>query len=74
MVEVGMQVGTVAHALMVPTLEIPVLIEYDLQRFCTEMVNHSPASQYVQHLFQNEFPSVFYFQQLTMNLPFPLLY
>jgi hypothetical protein len=26
------QVGTVAHALMVPTLEIPVLIEDDLQR------------------------------------------
>lgn len=29
-VEVGVQVGTVAHALMVPTLEISVLVEYDL--------------------------------------------
>lgn len=29
-VEVGVQVSTVAHALMVPTLEISVLVEYDL--------------------------------------------
>lgn len=30
-VEVGVQVGTVAHALMVPTLEISVLVENDLE-------------------------------------------
>lgn len=29
-VEVGVKVGTVAHALMVPTLEMSVLVEYDL--------------------------------------------
>lgn len=32
-VEVRVQVSTVAHALMVPTLEISVLVEYDLQIF-----------------------------------------
>lgn len=29
-VEVGVKVSTVAHALMMPTLEISVFIEYDL--------------------------------------------
>lgn len=31
-VEIGVQVGAVAHALMVATLEISVLVEYDLQK------------------------------------------
>lgn len=30
-VEVGVKVSTVAHALMMPTLEISVFVEYDLQ-------------------------------------------
>lgn len=30
-VEVGVEVGAVAHALMVPALEVSVLVEYDLQ-------------------------------------------
>lgn len=30
-VEVGVEVGAVAHALVVPALEVSVLVEYDLQ-------------------------------------------
>lgn len=39
-VEVGVQVSTVAHALMVPTLEISVLVEYDLQTFVKVLINY----------------------------------
>lgn len=38
-VEVSVQVSTVAHALMVPTLEISVLVEYDLQMFDNALIN-----------------------------------
>lgn len=38
-VEVGVKVSTVAHALMVPTLEISVLVEYDLQIFGKALIN-----------------------------------
>lgn len=31
-VEVGVKVSAVAHALMMPTLEIPVFVEYDLKK------------------------------------------
>lgn len=31
-VEVGVKVSTVAHALMMPTLEISVFVEYDLKK------------------------------------------
>lgn len=37
--EVGVQVSTVAHALMVPTLEISVLVEYYLQIFVRALIN-----------------------------------
>lgn len=43
-VEVGVKVSTVAHALMVPTLEISVFVEYDLQTFVKALIN-SPAPQ-----------------------------
>jgi len=39
-VEVRVQVGTVAHALMVPTLEIPVLVENDLRTFVEKRINY----------------------------------
>lgn len=38
--EVRVQVSTVAHALMVPTLEISVLVEYDLQMFVKASINY----------------------------------
>lgn len=38
-VEVGVKVSTVAHALMVPTLKISVLVEYDLQTFVKARIN-----------------------------------
>lgn len=39
-VEVGVQVSTIAHALMVPTLEISVLIEYDLEMIVKVVINY----------------------------------
>lgn len=39
-VEVGVKVSTVAHALMVPTLKISVLVEYDLQTFVKARINY----------------------------------
>lgn len=39
-VEVGVEVSTVAHALMVPTLEISVLVEYDLQIFVKALIRY----------------------------------
>lgn len=41
-VEVGVKVGTVAHALVVPTLEVSVFVEYDLKT--DECVKQQPVS------------------------------
>lgn len=38
-VEVGVKVSTVAHALMVPTLKISVLVEYNLETFVKAGIN-----------------------------------
>lgn len=52
-VEVGVKVGTVADALMVPTLEISVLVEYDLQRCVTVIKHLAQTLRFEFHTFRN---------------------
>lgn len=51
-VEVGVQVSTVAHALMVPTLEISVLVEYDLQMFDKALINYQISLHVKAYMFK----------------------
>lgn len=62
-VEVGVKVSTVAHALMMPTLEISVFVKYDLQK------NYFRSAVPIlhKHNFQCTFP-VITFNELTFPI------
>lgn len=66
-VEVGVKVGTVAHALMMPTLEISVFVEYDLKK---KVEKYQFSSSHL--VLKNEFTAHFQ-QKYGLSLPFPLL-
>lgn len=70
-VEVGVQVSTIAHALMVPTLEISVLVEYDLQMFVKALI-HYQLPLCPKHLKAYMF-SFCIFSNNTTHLTFPIV-
>lgn len=68
-VEVGVKVSTVAHALMVPTLEISVFVEYDLRTWQCRS-NDSLSAHNVKNISRFH-PIVSVKNKKNISLPFP---
>lgn len=68
-VEVGVEVGAVAHALVVPALEVSVLVEYDLQ-FVDKSVKISITTAMQKYIYVKKsfIPTL-----ITSTLTFPIV-